>query len=128
VRVGQLREVIDDLIPRYQPTAVVCYSDTIALTVSRALLTAGFTLPGDISVTGYNDLPLVDNIYPPLTTVRSDFYQLGKMAGEMLMELLQSPKTELNSRFICPQLIVRNTTGPVPRSSPAKKNRPLNRN
>jgi LacI family transcriptional regulator len=120
-RSARVREIIDDLMPHHQPTAIVCASDFEALIVNRALLTAGYAIPGDISVIGYNDLPLVDIVYPPLTTIRADFYGLGRMAGEMLLELLQQTShIDLKSRFICPQLIIRNSTGPVPSSRHGK--------
>jgi LacI family transcriptional regulator len=122
-RSAHLREVIDDLMPNHRPTGIVCSSDFEALTVNRALLAAGFSIPGDVSVIGYNDLPLVDLTFPPLTTIRADFYLLGRMAGEMLLELLQESRADVKSRHICPQLIVRNSTGPV-RQSRQEKGRP----
>lgn len=119
-RSARLREVIDNLMPKHQPTALVCASDFEALTVNRALLMAGYAIPKDVSVIGYNDLPLVEVAYPPLTTIHADFYRLGRMAGEMLLELLQTPNIDLKSRFICPQLIIRNSTGPAPSSRQEK--------
>jgi len=110
-----LRMVIEELLPRHKPTAIVCVTDTEAILVCRALHTAGIDIPGDISVVGYNDLPSVDIAYPPLTTVHADFYTLGSMAAEMLLELLDSDKTELKSRFLHPRLVVRNSTSPAPR-------------
>jgi DNA-binding LacI/PurR family transcriptional regulator len=116
-RAGQIRKIMEEMVPRLRPTALVCYSDLEALTAIRSLLAGGLKIPEDISVIGYNDFPLIDNVYPPLTTMRADFYLLGRMAGEMLMEHLQSPQIELPSRSIVPQLIVRQSTGPVPRSA-----------
>src|SRR5262249_39710020 len=52
-RSARLREVIDDLMPNHQPTAIVCVSDFEALTVNRALLNAGYSIPRDVSVVGY---------------------------------------------------------------------------
>jgi DNA-binding LacI/PurR family transcriptional regulator len=101
-------------MPRHQPTGIVCVSDFEALTVNRALLNAGYSIPRDVSVIGYNDMPLVEICYPPLTTMRADFYGLGRMAGEMMMELLQASNTDIKSRFICPQLVIRNSTGAAP--------------
>ena len=114
-RLASLRDIVDDLLPRLRPTGIVCYSDLEALMVNRALLTAGYSIPADVSVIGYNDLPLIQNIYPPLTTVKTDFYQMGRMAGEMLMKLIEEPSRDLPSRSVYPQLVVRNSSGAAPR-------------
>ena len=112
------RRIIDDMMPKHRPTAIVCYSDIEAINLTRILRSVGLSIPGDVSVVGYNDVPFVDIADPPLTTMRADFYLLGRMAGEMLLELLQAPQGErkLKSRFLCPQLIIRNSTGPAPGS------------
>ena len=95
-----------------QPTAFLCYSDMDALHVSQALLGAGVRVPEDVSIVGYDDLPYVYLNHPALTTVRSEFYQLGWEAAKMLLQLVAEPSSELPSVVIQPEMIVRNSTCP----------------
>lgn len=70
------------------PTCVVCSNDVMAIGVMRALYEHGLRVPHDVSVTGFDDMPGVDNLYPPLTTVRFDFDDLGTMAMKEILYLL----------------------------------------
>ena len=56
--------------------------------VIRALLEHGVHVPQDVSVTGFDDMPGMSNLFPPLTTVRQDFDDLGTMAMRELLYLL----------------------------------------
>ena len=120
-RAARSQSIVDEWIRRRRPTAIVCYSDIEALKVIAALQAVGIAIPGDVSVVGYNDMPFVDLAYPALTTIRSDGYAMGRAAGEMLLELLQTPQKPLKSRVLSPQLIVRASTGR--RSRPRRKRR-----
>ena len=70
------------------PTCVVCSNDQMAIGVIRALLEHGVHVPQDVSVTGFDDMPGMSNLFPPLTTVRQDFDDLGTMAMRELLYLL----------------------------------------
>ena len=65
-------------------------------------------MPEDVSLAGYNDLPMVDQLSPPLTTVRYPSLEVGSAAGEMVKQLLDGE----TPADICmqPQLIVREST------------------
>jgi DNA-binding LacI/PurR family transcriptional regulator len=95
-----------------QPTAIVCYSDLDALLASKVLLENHIRIPEDISVVGYDDLPFVYLHHPPLTTLRSDFYQLGQEAAKMLLHLLKRPGEKIPSVILQPELVVRKSTSP----------------
>ena len=69
-------------------TAIVAANDLIALGTYEALNDAGLHCPNDISITGFNDMPFVDRLSPPLTTVRIPHYELGREAGRRLVELI----------------------------------------
>ncbi|MEP6558943.1 MAG: LacI family DNA-binding transcriptional regulator [Burkholderiales bacterium] len=95
-------------------TAVVCCNDLVALGAYDALRAAGLRIPQDISITGHNDMPLVDMIEPPLTTIRLPHRELGWRAAEMLLEWIEKPATQAripSTVVLRPELVVRGSTG-----------------
>jgi len=78
------------------PDAVFAYSDTAAMAFVSALGRRGLDVPRDVSVVGYNDIPSAAYFNPPVTTVRQDTYQAGKLLVEKLMQMLdgERPETE----------------------------------
>ena len=113
-KVNELRkkEFFYDLYLPQKPTAIVCVSDLDALRTSQVLLEKGIRIPEDISIVGYDDLPYLDLHFPPLTTVRSDFYEMGRRSAEMLLHLISNKLASVPSTTIKPSLIVRKSTGP----------------
>jgi LacI family transcriptional regulator len=95
-----------------RPTAVVAANDLVALGVLDAAAAMGLSCPGDVSVVGFNDMPFVDRLSPPLTTMRVDMYEIGMRASRVLLSLIEEPKTKLETIMIAPQLIVRGSTAP----------------
>ena len=103
-----------ELIAQEVPfTAVVAANDLIALGAYEAIADAGLTCPDDISVTGFNDMPFVDRLTPPLTTVRIPHYELGREAGRRLVELIETPDSPARATTLRPELIVRGSTASV---------------
>lgn len=85
------------------PDAVFTYSDTAAMAVISALAHRGLSVPGDVSVVGYNDIPSAAYFSPPLTTVRQDTYQAGKLLVAKLLAMLEgeTPESEtINTRLV----------------------------
>lgn len=72
-------------------TAVLAASDPLALGALEALGERGLTCPGDVSVVGFDDMPYVDRLNPPLTTVRVPHYEMGAEAARLLLEALKPP-------------------------------------
>ena len=66
--------------------AVFCVNDQIASGAIRAAATFGLEVPGDLAITGWDDIPIAAHLVPPLTTVRQPMGQLGGRAAEMLFE------------------------------------------
>lgn len=95
------------------PTAVVCLNDTAALGLLDGLQAAGVRVPADISVVGYDDLPIARRLAPPLTTVSQPNYELGQVAAELLLDEGRAAHTHREIRFQ-PSLVVRGSTGPPP--------------
>jgi LacI family transcriptional regulator len=71
-------------------TAIVCANDRLAVGAITALRRHGVDCPRDASITGYNDMALVDRLSPALTTVRVDHYRSGVEAAEMIVDILTS--------------------------------------
>jgi LacI family transcriptional regulator len=91
-------------------TAIVAANDLLALGTYEALAEAHLACPDDVSVTGFNDMPFVDRLTPPLTTVRIPHYELGREAARRLLELIETPDSPARSTTLRPELIVRGST------------------
>jgi DNA-binding LacI/PurR family transcriptional regulator len=104
-------------------TAVLCGNDDIALGVMRAMHAAGLSVPGNVSVVGFDDTPVAEFLTPPLTTVRLDFAELGRACFTLLRSLMEpsaknAAADELNAQRPEPELIIRESAGPpLPRGS-----------
>lgn len=70
------------------PTAVFAHNDLMAIGALTVLRMRGLRVPEDISLVGYNDMPLIGHLSPPLTTIRYDSYEVGRQSGEMMISLL----------------------------------------
>jgi LacI family transcriptional regulator len=95
------------------PHAVFVASDTMAVGVLRALQESGLRVPEDMAIAGFDDMPFAANTVPPLTTVRQPVRQMGEVAAETLIELIEHPNS-LPRRIILPtELVIRATCGPT---------------
>lgn len=93
-----------------RPSALVAGNDMLALGCYSAVEAAGLTCPDDISIVGFNDMPFVERLNPPLTTVRIPQYELGVQAAELLLERLQDPDAAAQVVHLPPQLVERGST------------------
>ena len=82
----------------------------MALGCYDALAAHGLTCPKDMSVTGFNDMPFVDKLNPPLTTVRIQHYEMGVQAAQAMLEQLRDPETGRIDIHLEPALVVRGST------------------
>ena len=94
-------------------TAVVCGSDMMALGVIRAARQRGLTVPGDVSVVGYDDAPMMEFTDPPMTTIRQPVHAMGLAAVQSLLEEVRGHTTPHTEFLFRPELVVRGSTGPV---------------
>lgn len=98
------------LIPAH-PEAVFVASDTMALGALRAAQEAGLRVPEDISIAGYDDMPLSASSNPPLTTIRQPIQQCGAIAAQTLIEMINHP-AETHHHIILPtELVIRSSCG-----------------
>lgn len=96
-----------------RPQAVVCCNDLVALGAYDTMHATGLSVPGDISITGHNDMPLVDLVAPPLTTVRLPHRELGWRAAEMMFDLIAGKPGSASTVVLRPELVVRASTAPA---------------
>ena len=82
-------------------------SDTVAMGVVVALLEAKLQVPDDVSVIGYNDLPIAQYFQRPLTTIRQDTYQAGSLLVEKLFQIFDGGKPR--STTVPTELVIRQT-------------------
>jgi LacI family transcriptional regulator len=93
-------------------TAIVAANDMIAIGALQALHSDGLRCPDDVSVVGFNDMPFVDQLSPPLTTVRLPQYEVGVQAAQLLLDRLANPATSAKSVVLPVALVTRGSTGP----------------
>lgn len=93
-------------------TAVLAGNDLLALGCLDALAEIGARCPQDMSIVGFNDMPFVDKVSPPLTTVRIPHYSLGAEAAQMLLERLGEPGRQARSVLLPLTLVERQSTAP----------------
>jgi LacI family transcriptional regulator len=94
------------------PTAIVAANDLLALGIYDALLMRGLRCPADVSVVGHNDMPYVDMLSPPLTTVRIAQRSIGNQAARLLLGQIADPAARHERIMLEPGLIVRRSTAP----------------
>lgn len=92
-------------------TAVFAGNDQMALGLIHGFAERGVSVPDDISVIGFDDLPEAKHFLPPLTTIRQDFGELGARGMEMLLAALAGDEP-LRRTLIAPELVVRSSTAP----------------
>jgi LacI family transcriptional regulator len=90
-------------------TAVAAGNDMLAVGCYLALDEAGLSCPADVSVVGFNDMPFISMLRPPLTTVAFSHYQVGTEAAQLLIERLNGADT-VKVLYLAPELIVRGST------------------
>ena len=99
------------VVPR--PTAVLCITDRLALGAITAVQGAGLTVPGDVSIVGFDDIPAAAQSVPPLTTVRQSHHDKGRLAAQALLALLRGDPVPAIAPLPV-ELVVRGSTGPAP--------------
>jgi DNA-binding LacI/PurR family transcriptional regulator len=94
-------------------TAVFVANDRMAIGVQRAMHEAGLTIPGDVSIVGFDDIPEAEFQMIPLTTLRQDFARTTTRAVEKLLEIMRGKRAQGQRINYIPELIVRRSSGPA---------------
>ncbi len=108
-RAGRALAANDDV------TAVFAAGDEMAIGVIHALLEAGRRVPADVSVVGFDDMPIAAHVTPPLTTVRQPFDPVAREGLKLLVQAIEKPDADLPPALDPPvELVVRASTAPPP--------------
>jgi DNA-binding LacI/PurR family transcriptional regulator len=92
-------------------SAVFVANDQMALGVLRAFREAGLSVPGQVAIAGFDDIPEAEYFAPPLTTVRQDFTAVGRASIRLLIDILEGGQPPNGQRVVIePRLIVRGST------------------
>jgi DNA-binding LacI/PurR family transcriptional regulator len=95
-------------------TAIFAANDHLALGLMRALRQRGYVIPERVSIIGFDDVPEAAYYEPPLTTMRPDFAELGRVAMEMMLGRINR-ETTLAADTLVPELIIRESTATPPK-------------
>jgi len=99
-------------------SALFAFNDVSAMGAIRALREAGWQVPKDISVVGFDDIQSAAFQNPALTTVRQPLREMGRAAAEILLKRINRPGSEHRDKHVMePELVIRETTGPAPAST-----------
>ncbi|WP_246088669.1 LacI family DNA-binding transcriptional regulator [Phreatobacter stygius] len=91
-------------------TAIAAANDLLALGAYKALAARGLRCPADVSVVGHNDMPLVDMVEPPLTTIRIGPRDMGRDAARLLLERMTGSALPIRRIVLAPDLVFRAST------------------
>ena len=97
------------------PSAVFCYNDMTAIGLMRGARRAGLSIPGELAVVGFDDIPFASFVNPSLTTIAQPKAEMGRQAMQMVLALVpdQDPKDSVVSNItLRGRLIVRESSGP----------------
>jgi len=106
------------LLTTQRPTAIVAGADPIAFGALDAARTLGLRVPEDVSIVGFDDLPLAAHSTPPLTTVRQPLHDMGRAGTRALLSLIARQPLATDNIRLTTKLIVRATTASPPTTEP----------
>ena len=95
------------------PTAIFASNDVMAMGAMDAARSCGLRIPEDISIMGFDDIPQAELVRPALSTVRQPLEQMGRVATQMLLDMLKNPERKIDRIELPTELVVRNSTQPL---------------
>ena len=111
----EAEESLEQYLETFQelPTAFIACNDVIAIAAVGMLQRAGYKVPEDISVIGFDDSGVCEMIVPRLTTIHADLERMGSLAVERLRNVIDQKTSEVLKMTIGTRLVCRETTGPA---------------
>jgi len=94
-------------------TAILAGNDLIAIGCISELHKRGIHVPNDVSVIGFNNMPLADMLSPALTTIAIPHNEFGTQSARLILQVLETPGLSRQEVLLSPKLVVRDSTGPV---------------
>jgi LacI family transcriptional regulator len=107
-----LRRLLDS---RVEFTGIFAGNDLIALGCYDVFFERGIACPAEMSVVGFNDMPFLDKLRPPLTTIAIPHQQIGAEAARLLLDAIADPQRPARSVMLPLSLVVRGSTAPPAR-------------
>jgi LacI family transcriptional regulator len=92
------------------PTAIFASNDVMAMGVMDAVRNRNLRIPDDVSVIGFDNIQQSAMVYPPLTTIQQPLEQMGRVATQMLLNILKNPKNDVGRIELPTELIIRSST------------------
>jgi LacI family transcriptional regulator len=92
------------------PTAIFASNDVMAMGAMDAVRSRGLRVPDDVSIIGFDDIPQAALVHPALTTVHQPLEQMGRVATQMLLELLKNPEERSDRLELPTELVIRDST------------------
>lgn len=100
------------------PTAIFCFNDRTAMGVYRAVGERGLKIPDDVSVVGFDNHPsIADGLFPGLTSMELPHLEMGKLAAERLLRILDDPSAaerEIATQLVACPAVIRDSVAPPP--------------
>ncbi|WP_233809593.1 LacI family DNA-binding transcriptional regulator [Paraburkholderia sp. HP33-1] len=109
------------------PTAIFAANDLSAFGVIAAVREAGLRVPNDVSVIGFDDIPMAAQVHPPLTTIRQPFQQMARTAVSTLLASIKGTEDSTVRMTAPAELVVRDSTGRPPEALKKRGRRHVNR-
>lgn len=111
---ARARAIAEILAPDDRPTAILAISDGLALDLMAQAQSAGLSVPGDLSVVGFDDMPSAARVTPGLTTFDACIPDSALTLAGMLLARIEAPTAPHERRLERPRLVLRGSHGPVP--------------
>ncbi|MEM9774830.1 MAG: LacI family DNA-binding transcriptional regulator [Chloroflexota bacterium] len=111
---GGYAATMDLLRQRPDMTGLFTYNDLMAVGAMRACRDLGRDIPTEISVIGFDDIQIASMVTPALSSIRVDKYEMGRLAFERMLQLIQKQTSDTATIKMEAELIARESTGPVP--------------
>ena len=108
--------VVQKLLDRERPDAILCANDVTAARLMRTLIALGVRIPEDVKMTGVDDVNYAKFLPTPLTTVRQDCAEIGAAAMAAMLDRLRFPNQAVRDILIRTELVVRASSGLAPAS------------
>lgn len=105
------------------PTAIFCNSLLVAAAAVTVCRNNGLNVPDDMSIVGLHDGTIAELVYPPLTTIRYDLFEMGRQATLSLLELISNDGSNKKQTVLAPVAFVERQSTAVPRRKPTQPKR-----
>jgi GntR family transcriptional regulator, arabinose operon transcriptional repressor len=110
--VGAAQRALEGLMAmEAPPTAIITVNDLYAVVVEKAARRMGIGIPQQLSITGYDNLPFLEHLEIPLTTVAQPFRLMGETAIRVMQNLIRDPQAPVETHLLQADLVVRASTG-----------------